>query len=83
MGVMTCSRYSCDNIMCDTYVNGIGYVCRECQTEFKTYLESNGIVVNTECEIMHELKKFMETEKDTYSRGPEMSVSDFFDGYRE
>lgn len=24
MGVLPCSRKDCENIMCDTYVNGIG-----------------------------------------------------------
>jgi hypothetical protein len=78
---MSCSRSSCPSIMCDTYVDGVGYVCRECQTEFKEYLVSNGIVVNTEGEIKRELKKFMDTEKDTYTKGAEMSVCDFFNSY--
>jgi len=35
MGVMSCHRKCCENIMCDTYIDGIGYVCNDCQTEFK------------------------------------------------
>lgn len=44
MGVMSCSRNTCDNIMCDTYVDGdVGYVFNECQQEFKEYLSKEGI----------------------------------------
>lgn len=81
MGVMGCHRNGCDNIMCDTYVNGVGYVCRECQSEFKLYIESSGIFVETEGEIKRELIKFMETEKDTYSKGKEMNIDEFFNEY--
>jgi len=83
MGVMSCYRNNCENIMCDIYVNGIGYVCYECQSEFKEYLASNGIVVETEGEIKRELQKFMESEKDAYTKGKNMSVDEFFNEYRK
>ena len=38
MGVMSCSRNNCDNIMCDTHIYDVGYICWECQKEFKEYL---------------------------------------------
>ena len=42
MGVMSCHRRDCENIMCDTYVQGAGYICWECKKEFKEYLENEG-----------------------------------------
>lgn len=82
MGVMSCSRNTCDNIMCDTYVDGdVGYVCNECQQEFKEYLSKEGIRSKTEDEIHRALKAFMETIKDDYVQGNEMSVDEFFKSY--
>lgn len=34
MGVMACSRRGCENIMCDVYINHIGYLCNHCINEF-------------------------------------------------
>ena len=79
---MSCHRSYCENIMCHTYIDGVGYVCDECQTEFKEYLKSKGIVVETEGEIKKELKKFMDSEKGEYSKGKSMNVDEFFNEYR-
>lgn len=81
MGVMSCSRNDCERIMCDTYVDGVGYVCDECQSEFKQYLEKEKIVVETERQIESELKDFMTVKKDTYTDSKEMSVEDFFSSH--
>jgi len=78
MGVMSCSRKECENIMCDTYVNSVGYVCGECQSEFKEHLESEGKTDLTEGEIKRELEKFMSTTKDSYVQGDKMDIDDFF-----
>lgn len=78
MGVMSCSRKDCDNIMCDTYVIKVGYVCNECKREFKDYLDKNNLDPNTEGQITVELLKFMATGKDTYIEGKLISVDDFF-----
>jgi hypothetical protein len=77
MGVMSCSRKDCGNIMCDTYNESVGYICYECQNEFKVHLKNNNIVLDTERKIIEELKVFMETSKDTYS-DINMSVDEFF-----
>lgn len=61
MGVMSCSRTACDNIMCDTCVVGVGYVCNDCQNEFKECLSKEGINATTEGEIRIALDKFMAT----------------------
>lgn len=51
MGVMSCHRNGCTNIMCDTYVLGLGYICSDCKDEFKTYLENGFLNPITEREI--------------------------------
>lgn len=33
MGVMSCSRKNCENIMCDRYSTGAGYICNDCFDE--------------------------------------------------
>jgi len=78
MGVMSCSRPDCPQIMCDIYVDGIGYVCYECRKEFEDYLKKEGLFLWTEGEIRNELKKFMATDKGVYDKGMEMTVKDFF-----
>lgn len=80
MGVMSCSKKGCENIMCDTYINGIGYICNECQFEFKKYLERNNLNPETEGQIKAELEKFMAVEK-FYSSEVKMSVNQFFLSY--
>lgn len=78
MGVMSCARESCDNIMCDTYVNDVGYVCNDCQKEFKEYLNKECISVITEIDIYNSLKHFMETPKDYYIEEVKIKVDEFF-----
>lgn len=34
MGVKSCSISDCESIMCDTYVDGVGYICTDCQERF-------------------------------------------------
>ena len=83
MGVMSCSRPDCQQIMCDTYVDGIGYVCYECKREFEEYLEKEGINPTTEGDIRRELQKFLATDKGAYDKGNEMTVSEFFDNHNK
>lgn len=82
MGVMSCNRPKCENIMCHTYIDSVGYICYECENEFKEYIEKIEDKPYTEHSIRRELKKFMETEKDTFSEGKEMDVNQFFQIYR-
>lgn len=81
MSVLSCSRPDCPNIMCDYCVDGIGYVCDECQREFREYLETEGLNPQTEGEIKRELQKFMATDKSKYEKGKEMTVNEFFEKY--
>jgi len=80
MGVLSCSRPYCERIMCDTYVKGIGYVCEDCQKEFKEYISKEKIHLNNNQNINEELEKFMETKKVSYSKEniTGISVDDFF-----
>jgi len=80
MGVKSCSREYCDNIMCDTYINNIGYICSECRQEFKDYLETKNKTYLTEGEIRKELKQFMSTNKED-CRTNMMDIEDFFTKY--
>lgn len=77
MGVMGCFRNDCNSVMCDTYIESIGYICSDCKREFKDYLEENKIELKNEYEITKELKKFMETLKYNISKD-DISVDDFF-----
>lgn len=78
MGVMSCSRSHCDQIMCSTYVQSIGYVCRECQDEFQEYLISKNVNPNNEALIRNQLELFMDTRKGTFVTTDEITVAEFF-----
>jgi hypothetical protein len=77
MGVMACSRNSCENIMCDTYIVDIGYLCYSCQTEFKLFLNVKRYNPVNQYEIKKYLEEFIETEATKYD-DKEMSVDEFF-----
>jgi hypothetical protein len=81
MGVMSCSRRNCENIMCRTYVDRIGYICSDCQSEFEDYLKSKNIKVLSEYQMTIELRLFMESDKDKFKMGTEVNVEDFFRSY--
>ncbi len=75
---MSCHRKGCDEIMCNTYIQSLGYICGYCQTEFKNYLATHNLTPETEGQINKELKIFMETEKDDYTEGKKINVDDYF-----
>lgn len=81
MGVMSCHRRGCENIMCDTYVDAVGYVCYECQKEFENFLA--GKIIKTEGKMIEKLEKFMKDTKTYYHKEEEkgLSVSEFFNNY--
>ena len=85
MGVMGCHRRDCENIMCATYISAVGYVCGECQQEFKEYLKAmNEDEENmSKKSILRRLTTFMKTEKATYINSEVISVDDFFRGEEE
>lgn len=81
MGVMSCSRSGCSNIMCDTYVEGVGYVCKECQAEFKEFVNRLSEKPETEGQLQRQLKIFMDTEAGEFKQGNAMDVNSFFRKY--
>lgn len=81
MGVMTCHRHECENIMCDTYVDGVGYVCRECKEEFKDFMGKD--FPATEGSMKMQLKTFMDTPKGLFKKGKTIDVDEFFQKYTQ
>lgn len=77
MGARECSKKGCDDVMCDTYINDIGYICDECKGEFKLYLESQNITAITSTDIKRNLAIFMRIYKGTHTG--KMTVDEFFD----
>jgi len=78
MGVKECSRLNCSEIMCDTYIREIGYICDSCKKEFKEYLKEKGLDIENikQCVIEKNLIEFMESiPKDYYKN---TSVSEYF-----
>lgn len=78
MGVMSCSRRGCSNIMCDTHIHDIGYVCNDCQKEFKQYLGEMNQNPRTATDIHNALENFMETTPRKNYGDDELSVEEFF-----
>lgn len=79
MGVLACSRKHCENIMCDTHISSIGYICFDCQSEFKEYLNKYNLNPTTQKEITMLLSTFIKTEVNSYNEDTdEISVDDFF-----
>lgn len=80
MGVKTCSRNGCEEIMCHTYINEIGYVCNDCRQEFIDNSGGESIAQNIKINIKsikEALVKFLETKKDK-SIGLSVTLSEYF-----
>jgi hypothetical protein len=73
MGVMNCSRKGCDNIMCDTYVSEVGYICNECKQEFENKYPG----FESKRKLLKKLEKFMNEEK-KYAEEITIRTYDFF-----
>lgn len=75
---MSCSRKNCENIMCDTYVDGVGYVCYKCQEEFKKYLRFSNLNPSNDSDIRNYLEYFIQTKKGIYSGSYDDEIIDSF-----
>ena len=83
MGVMSCSRRGCDSIMCDTHVDSIGYVCPECQNEFKEYVNLNHFPINSIDALRFYLNRFMDTGKGNFTINEnKVNIDEFFNYHR-
>ena len=80
MGVMSCSKRNCDNIMCDTYVNHIGYICDNCKNEFKSWLYlQTPLYLDSDSFIKEKLSEFMDLDTESnLSKDIDNSVDKFF-----
>lgn len=84
MGVMTCARYRCDNILCRTYIRSIGYICRECQQEFKNYLPTQrDIILDSESQIIKALQKFINIPQGSCDNIPSINIDEFFKSHTQ
>lgn len=63
MGVLQCARRDCETIMCETYVEEIGYICYECIEELKSQIRNKKLLLNSDKEIINELKNFVNISK--------------------
>lgn len=80
MGVMECKKHDCENILCDTYIEKIGYVCNECQKEFKQYLSrlNHSIDEMSAQNFAYQLYYFMTLPKGSFALKEMKSVDNFF-----
>lgn len=75
MGVLPCRRKDCEEIMCQTYIPQIGYICSSCILEFKNGLESEGIQELPENELVSLLETFLSSRKVSSDI---IAIDDFF-----
>lgn len=86
MGVKSCIRNSCEHIMCDTYINDVGYLCNTCKHEFKLFLKSKNVDTDyllSEYEFIIYLKEFVKTDAGSFDNSNRMSVDDHFKEYEK
>lgn len=81
MSVLACGRNGCDAAMCDLMIAGM-YICADCAAEFRMWMRRCGMSETTRKEMVHQFRKFMETEK-LVSRGEEVIDLDTFLAVRE
>lgn len=67
MGVMTCSRGDCQNIMCGRLIlDGSAYICDACYDELIMYRETWTEREMLVSEVRERIKSFMRTPTRTY-----------------
>ena len=76
MGVKGCYRSGCSNIMCDTYIDGAGYLCSECQTEFEEFMKDKETEMTREY-FLKFVKQFMSIPKGEYNVGDKRPWQEF------
>ena len=59
MGVMACGRRSCENVMCDSYIDN-QYICNTCKEEFRNKVGSED---RSREKFTLAFREFMRTEK--------------------
>lgn len=66
MGVMACSRWDCENILCSRYSSKYGYICNDC---FDELCETENIDLDIE--------EFMSSSKKPVA--PKINFRDYFE----
>ncbi len=82
MGVLACNKNNCSHIMCDTYIDDIGYICNDCKEDFKKWLLTLRTAPKTEEAYKKCLKQFMDMKKMGRQESIE-SVDEFFSKYEK
>jgi len=82
MGVKACSNTDCDNIMCDTYINAVGYVCIDCQKAFKQHLISQKVGFLNNYELAKELGWFLDGGLSSETPEDYDYIDEFFRTYK-
>ena len=72
MSVKECRRNGCAEIMCETYIEGIGYIGGGCSQEF---IESFSKLEAPKSEIDEAMRKFIDSEKED---NEVISLQDYF-----
>lgn len=84
MGVLSCDKNGCDNIMCDTCVNGEYYVCYECKDDFKNWIKTQSPLYLDSTEFIYDkFKEFMAMEKKNgyHDIDTDQAIDKFFNEY--
>ena len=67
MGVMPCSRKNCTNILCDTYIDGIGYICDSCLSIVKERIGDRRLPKQKMLEEVSRILEEIDNEGETIS----------------
>lgn len=73
MGIMTCNRNGCNNIMCDRHSHEFGYICNDCfdelvksgpTTDIAQFMGQKPRKVNTDAALARFNVEFLLTNQD-------------------
>tara|TARA_R110000772_G_scaffold5691_2_gene20354 strand:- start:9530 stop:9778 length:249 start_codon:yes stop_codon:yes gene_type:complete len=81
METVRCNREKCESYSCYTHIDNIGYICDDCEIEFKDHLYREHKNLSTNEDIVKELKIFMETQKSEFPI-EDLKIEEFFNENR-
>ena len=69
--------------MCQTYIDGFGYICYECKDEFSKFIDSlpKEKRPTQERQFIKLLLEFKETDKYSFDDSEEITLEEFFKKY--
>ena len=81
MGVLSCSKVGCNHIMCHTYVPGVGYICSDCQNDFKEWLTRSPLLsMENEYDIQRALIHWLDIPRADRTIA-KINIDEFFHQY--